>query len=158
MQTVMLTHNEISQIDSAFSCFPIPLCQRIEHGQLTSDLRFGSWIADEIVLASPLLLGFLPEQTAPWPVHGNSFGAAAYRVSRPSPSVIERWNHGCEGKTGVMWEMSNEGRWSMDFIERLFGIAPDGGSGMLEILLFALPISGVLYLTYLRRRPPQRNR
>ncbi len=29
----------------------------------------------------------------------------------------------------------------MDFIERLFGIAPDGGSGTLEFLLFALPLA-----------------
>ncbi len=28
----------------------------------------------------------------------------------------------------------------MDFIERLFGISPDGGSGALELLLFVMPI------------------
>jgi hypothetical protein len=39
----------------------------------------------------------------------------------------------------------------MDFIERLFGIAPDGGSGALEFLLIAIPIAGLCYLT-LRRR------
>jgi hypothetical protein len=27
----------------------------------------------------------------------------------------------------------------MDFIEKLFGISPDGGSGTLEICLFAIP-------------------
>jgi MYXO-CTERM domain-containing protein len=40
----------------------------------------------------------------------------------------------------------------MDFIERIFGIAPDGGSGSLEFLLFALPIAGVVYLLVRRQR------
>jgi hypothetical protein len=31
----------------------------------------------------------------------------------------------------------------MDFIERLFGISPDGGSGAFELLLFLLPIMGI---------------
>lgn len=35
----------------------------------------------------------------------------------------------------------------MDFIERIFGISPDGGSGAFEFLLFAIPIGG-LYLSY----------
>jgi hypothetical protein len=34
----------------------------------------------------------------------------------------------------------------MDFIERIFGISPDGGSGTLEFLLFAIPIIGICYL------------
>jgi hypothetical protein len=28
----------------------------------------------------------------------------------------------------------------MDFIERLFGVSPDGGSGSLELTLFIIPI------------------
>jgi len=28
----------------------------------------------------------------------------------------------------------------MDFIERLFGLSPDGGDGSFEILLFAIPL------------------
>lgn len=36
----------------------------------------------------------------------------------------------------------------MDFIEKIFGIAPDGGSGTLEALLFVIPIIG-LYFLYL---------
>jgi hypothetical protein len=39
----------------------------------------------------------------------------------------------------------------MDFIEKLFGIAPDGGSGAFELLLFVIPIAGLCYLA-LRRR------
>jgi hypothetical protein len=39
----------------------------------------------------------------------------------------------------------------MDFIERIFGIAPDGGDGSLEFLLFALPVAGLCWLA-LRRR------
>jgi len=40
----------------------------------------------------------------------------------------------------------------MDFIERIFGIAPDGGDGSLEFLLFVLPIAGLWWLATRRRR------
>lgn len=40
----------------------------------------------------------------------------------------------------------------MDFIEKLFGFAPDGGSGSLEFLLFVIPIAGLCYLTLKRRQ------
>jgi hypothetical protein len=43
----------------------------------------------------------------------------------------------------------------MDFIERIFGISPDGGSGALEMSLFAAPILVLAYLV-LRRRARQR--
>jgi hypothetical protein len=39
----------------------------------------------------------------------------------------------------------------MDWIERVFGISPDGGSGVLELLFFAIPVIG-LYLLYRIRR------
>jgi len=39
----------------------------------------------------------------------------------------------------------------MDFIERIFGIAPDGGSGTLEGLLFLIPLVGI-YLIYRARK------
>lgn len=32
----------------------------------------------------------------------------------------------------------------MDFIERIFGISPDGGSGSFEFLLLALPIASIV--------------
>jgi hypothetical protein len=35
----------------------------------------------------------------------------------------------------------------MDFIEQIFGISPDGGSGSLEFLLLLIPIIG-FYLVY----------
>jgi hypothetical protein len=35
----------------------------------------------------------------------------------------------------------------MDFIERILGISPDGGSGALEALLFIIPLVGI-YLLY----------
>ena len=44
----------------------------------------------------------------------------------------------------------------MDFIERVFGFAPDGGDGSFEFLLFAIPIAGIVYL--LRRRHLRRQR
>lgn len=40
----------------------------------------------------------------------------------------------------------------MDFIETLFGISPDGGSGTFEFLLFAMPLAGIVILWALRRR------
>jgi MYXO-CTERM domain-containing protein len=40
----------------------------------------------------------------------------------------------------------------MYFIERLFGVSPDGGSGSVEFLLFAVPVLGVGLLTLWRRR------
>jgi hypothetical protein len=44
----------------------------------------------------------------------------------------------------------------MDFIERIFGFSPDGGDGTFELLLFAIPIAGIVYLW--RRRQAQRGR
>ena len=32
----------------------------------------------------------------------------------------------------------------MNFIEQLFGLSPDDGSGMLELLLFVVPLIAVL--------------
>ena len=40
----------------------------------------------------------------------------------------------------------------MDFIERLFGFSPDGGSGTFEFLLFLIPVIGILAIRELRRR------
>ena len=39
----------------------------------------------------------------------------------------------------------------MDFIERIFGLAPDGGSGSLEFLLFFIPLVGITWLIKYRR-------
>ena len=47
---------------------------------------------------------------------------------------------------------SNLEGWEMDFIETIFGIAPDGGSGMLELLLLAIPVAGSCYLLIRRWR------
>ncbi len=43
----------------------------------------------------------------------------------------------------------------MDFIERIFGVSPDGGTGSLEWLYFAslvLAVALVIYALYCRRR------
>jgi hypothetical protein len=43
----------------------------------------------------------------------------------------------------------------MNFIERLFGISFDGGSGALEILLFLIPIAGacaIYTIRFMRRK------
>ena len=39
----------------------------------------------------------------------------------------------------------------MDFIEHVFGISPDGGSGSLELLLLLLPLAGIAYLAWRAR-------
>ena len=41
---------------------------------------------------------------------------------------------------------------NMDFIERVFGISPDGGSGAFEFLLFLVPIAGIAWLYVKRHR------
>ena len=38
----------------------------------------------------------------------------------------------------------------MDFIERIFGISPDGGSGVFELMLFAFPI--LIFVSLAARR------
>ena len=40
----------------------------------------------------------------------------------------------------------------MDFIERIFGIAPDGGSGLFEFLLFFIPLAGIAFLYFRTKR------
>ena len=40
----------------------------------------------------------------------------------------------------------------MDFVERLFGISPDGGDGTLELLLIALPLVVAAFLRRKRAR------
>lgn len=40
----------------------------------------------------------------------------------------------------------------MDFIEKIFGVSPDGGSGLFELLLFLLPIIGILAIRGWRKR------
>jgi hypothetical protein len=41
----------------------------------------------------------------------------------------------------------------MDFIERLFGISPDGGSGSFESMLLFTPVAAVIgYMAYRRSK------
>jgi hypothetical protein len=40
----------------------------------------------------------------------------------------------------------------MDFLEKIFGFSPDAGDGSFELLLFALPISGLCWLAWRRRQ------
>jgi hypothetical protein len=44
----------------------------------------------------------------------------------------------------------------MDFIERIFGVAPDGGSGLLEALWFLVPIAAIMAAIHWRKRHPRR--
>jgi hypothetical protein len=45
----------------------------------------------------------------------------------------------------------------MDFIERIFGFSPDGGSGAFEALLFLIPIAGI-YLIWRARSNARKTR
>ena len=38
----------------------------------------------------------------------------------------------------------------MDFIERIFGISPDSGSGVFELLLFLIPMASIAWLAISR--------
>ncbi len=38
----------------------------------------------------------------------------------------------------------------MDFIERIFNISPDGGSGTLELLFFAAPVTALYFIYRVR--------
>lgn len=40
----------------------------------------------------------------------------------------------------------------MDFIEKLFGVSPDGGSGLFEAILFVIPVIGIISLWAWRYR------
>jgi hypothetical protein len=44
----------------------------------------------------------------------------------------------------------------MDFIERIFGLAPDGGSGLFEFLLFLVPLAGIAFLYFRSKRSQAR--
>jgi hypothetical protein len=46
----------------------------------------------------------------------------------------------------------------MDFIERIFGISPDGGSGTFEFLLFTVPLVGIAILWGVRWRGRAKSR
>ena len=46
----------------------------------------------------------------------------------------------------------------MDFIERIFGLAPDGGSGSLEFLLFLIPLVGITLLLKYRHASRKQKR
>ena len=46
----------------------------------------------------------------------------------------------------------------MDLIEKIFGIAPDGGDGSFELLLFLIPLSLIVLMAVVRRRRTRRAR
>ena len=44
----------------------------------------------------------------------------------------------------------------MNFIERIFGFSPDGGSGATEALLFLIPIACAALIRFLRAKERRR--
>jgi hypothetical protein len=41
----------------------------------------------------------------------------------------------------------------MDFVERIFGVSPDGGNGLLEVLILIVPLVVVILAVMVFRRP-----
>jgi hypothetical protein len=54
-------------------------------------------------------------------------------------------------EAGVSFPATQQGG-NMDFIEKIFGISPDGGSGAFEVLLFLIPIAGIIAIRLWRKR------
>jgi hypothetical protein len=44
----------------------------------------------------------------------------------------------------------------MDFIERIFGVTPDGGSGALEVAIVLVPIATIAVVAFLLNRRSRR--
>ena len=40
----------------------------------------------------------------------------------------------------------------MDFIEKLFGVSPDGGNGLFEVMLFVIPVAVLSIVVLIRRK------
>jgi hypothetical protein len=49
-------------------------------------------------------------------------------------------------------------RCSMDFIERIFGFSPDGGSGLFELVLFLIPLAGIAAVYLFRHWQREKDR
>src|SRR2546428_12492914 len=68
--------------------------------------------------------------------------AGAYRYTAHRISTINRnWRN--NQRRTIVWRLSeqpNFWRRAMDFIERIFGVSPDGGDGSLEGLWFLIPL------------------
>jgi hypothetical protein len=56
--------------------------------------------------------------------------------------LVQRDRDRALSRTNVLAEQEID----MNFLERLLGVAPDGGSGSLEMLLFLVPLAGMLLL------------
>jgi len=54
------------------------------------------------------------------------------------------------------WRRLERGGGNMDFIERVFGFSPDGGSGMVELLFFAGLIAALALTAWRWRRRASR--
>jgi hypothetical protein len=66
-------------------------------------------------------------------------------------------NHCHEKRACRVRAAISQGR-PMDFIEKIFGIAPDGGSGSLEMALILLPIVVATIIVFFRSRSQSRRR
>jgi hypothetical protein len=56
--------------------------------------------------------------------------------------LVQRDRNRALSRTNILAEQEID----MDFFERLLGVAPDGGSGSLEMLLLLVPLAGMLLL------------
>jgi hypothetical protein len=55
---------------------------------------------------------------------------------------------------GVISKEEGDEEMPMDFIERIFGISPDGGSGSFELMLIVVPILCLVLLYWYRSKSP----
>jgi hypothetical protein len=77
------------------------------------------------------------------------FSDACHRL-RSAPACQLLTSHGSQRT--LLFLSTSVGCAPMDFIERIFGFAPDGGSGAFEFILFLVPLVGVCYLALVRMR------
>jgi hypothetical protein len=58
---------------------------------------------------------------------------------------------GMAGYRTTIWSHHNLGAKQMDFIERWFGVSPDGGDGSLELLWIVAIVLGLVVIAFRRK-------
>jgi hypothetical protein len=83
-----------------------------------------------------------------------SAGELAAAVVLATTSAVDRQHLLIEGRKKKCGVPPIDRRYVMTFLERLFGITLDGGNGSFELLLFLIPLTGILLLrvSQFRRR------
>ena len=66
----------------------------------------------------------------------------SWEISTKSEEILSR--------SDVYWQQSVLRKEAMDFIEKLFGVAPDGGNGLLELSLVFAGVAAAAWLVVRR--------